>query len=311
PQCDGTAYQIQGWCLKNSTGQVVEALASTECKIMKASLVSTSTAIEVDMLMSMADKVQDDLWVASSSKVFRGSDSRDTSPLTSEDADLLDTGSGEKLSEDRECLLVSRTAGEIVIDSCSKIHRVACAQKVSVSPIFPSISNLKVNAADDRISLDWDAEQSGWKGIFKIFHQKTSQRYSRSIRFQTFTDPPVTVMGLQSGTSYTLEMEAELASGFVETSDPIVVNTTNGTEIKLGYTWQGQIGWASSSGYQLLHLICGFTLVVSCIATMLMFFSAGMFYQDCMAQLGFQATLMAAYFVLLLAHPSYVKEKNE
>ena len=36
-----------------------------------------------------------------------------------------------------------------------------------------------------------------------------------------------------------------------------------------------------------------------------------MFYQDCMAQLGFEATLMTAYFVLLLAHPSYVREQNE
>jgi len=36
-----------------------------------------------------------------------------------------------------------------------------------------------------------------------------------------------------------------------------------------------------------------------------------MFYQDCMAQLGFISTLIVAYFLLMLAHPSYVNSQNE
>ena len=51
-----------------------------------------------------------------------------------------------------------------------------------------------------------------------------------------------------------------------------------------------------------------YTNVSKKVSTMFCF---RMFYQDCMAQLGFLMSLMTAYFLLMLAHPSDVDGGNQ
>ncbi|ROT60764.1 LAT-2, isoform b, partial [Penaeus vannamei] len=315
PPCEcGDECHLRGWCFEPSPAKVNSITAIRECQDEETSLATVSSSEQVDLLLKLADKVGDDLWVSERSE--RLSASRDTLRLLAEgDSEILDDETAAEESTTAipmpsQCLVVSRAERAVVDEPCANIHTAACGRKVPVAKAFPPTSSMKIDVGASWISLDWSNTDWVWKATYTVYYQRTRERrYKRALKSMDFKAPPVLISNLQRDTSYTLELVADLDNGFLSSSNEFEASTSNSTD--RAYPDRLKVGWAPSWDYQILQLVSAAILVASCITTMLLFFATGMFYQDCVAQLGFLATLMAAYFNLMLAHPSTVNADNE
>ncbi|XP_076066282.1 uncharacterized protein LOC143039806 isoform X2 [Oratosquilla oratoria] len=310
PKC-----QLGGNCYIPSSRSSYFQDASDNCKDDEATLVATSSAEEVELLLGLSNHIRDDLWVSLETSHRKGKDDMDTSLLVSDDVEIIhetndgvvttvvtqdETISGEGTAD---CLLMSRAARSIV-PSCEGRHLAACRKQSPVSPIFPPISELEVTVGANWLQVSWNKSRTEWAvPEYNLYYRKTRLGITQGLKYRTFSSPPVTITGLLYETSYTLELEANLGYDFIESTEEFEYSTNNTGSFKAaGYGW-GSEG-SVLNDYEVLHLVCGALLIACIIATMLLFFATGMFYQDCIAQLGFQACLMSAYFLLLLAHPA-------
>ncbi|XP_037798467.1 uncharacterized protein LOC119593586 [Penaeus monodon] len=314
PACEcGEECHLRGWCFEPSPAKVNSITAIRECQDEEKSLATVSSSEQVDLLLKMADKVGDDLWVSERSE--RLSASRDTLRLLAEgDSEILDDESAAEpttaIPMPSQCLVVSRAERAIVDEPCANIHTAACGRKVPVAKAFPPTSSMNIDVGASWISLDWSNTDWVWKATYTVYYQRTRERrYKRALKSMDFEAPPVLISNLQRDTSYTLELVADLDNGFLSSSNEFEASTANTSDG--AYPERLKVGWAPSWDYQILQLVSAAIMVASCITTMLLFFATGMFYQDCVAQLGFLATVMAAYFNLMLAHPSTVNAENE
>ncbi|XP_042891292.1 uncharacterized protein LOC122265894 isoform X2 [Penaeus japonicus] len=315
PQCEcGEECHLRGWCYESSSAKVNAIRAIGECQDEEKSLATVTSSEQVDLLLKIADKIGDDVWVSEKSE--RLSASRDTLRLLADgDAEILDDESAAEemttaLPMPSQCLVVSRAERKVVDEPCTNIHTAACGRKVPVAKAFPPTSSMKIDVGASWISLDWSNTDWVWKATYTVYYQRTRERrYKRALKSMDFEAPPVLISDLQRDTSYTLELVADLDNGFLSSSNEFEASTANTTDA--AYPDRLKVGWAPSWDYQILQLVCAAILVASCITTMLLFFATGMFYQDCVAQLGFLATIMAAYFNLMLAHPTTVNTENE
>ncbi|MPC10630.1 Adhesion G protein-coupled receptor L3 [Portunus trituberculatus] len=128
-------------------------------------------------------------------------------------------------------------------------------------------------------------------------------------RREALTLLALVINDLQPDTGYTLVLEADLGSNVLVTSEEFTIFTTNDTTGKLVSPLL--LGMSPMLQYQALQLVCNSLLVAACIITMLFFFATGMFYQDCVAQLGFESALMVAYLVLMIVYPTSAQTNSE
>ncbi|KAK7066469.1 hypothetical protein SK128_013063, partial [Halocaridina rubra] len=342
PACPCQNCQIGGWCYVLGDEQTDGRAAHFNCIKMETKLVTIEKSSQVDHLLKVAESLRDDLWVDAASKRLTSSEStnKNTLPLMEEVTDneiITDAKPSDK------CLVVSRSQRAVVVEACSIMHTPACSHKAPVASAFPPTDSITKLIGGNWISLDWEWD-FGWKANYTVYYMRTQEkRYKRALREQQFASPPVVISDLQSETPYTLELVADLGEGFLSSSEEFDVQTNSDTRpyshrkvlsisvfrerisylhLRRLYLTNGKVPSPRTSSSplkvgavpigqsQIMQLVCSSLLVAACITTMLLFFATGMFYQDCIAQLAFLGTLMAAFLNLMLAHPNPVKPEN-
>nr|XP_053639020.1 uncharacterized protein LOC128693351 [Cherax quadricarinatus] len=309
PACDCEGCQVDGWCFVTLQDPVNEDTAIEKCKGSDTSLATVGNVREVDLLLDMALALDDDLWVSHTSRRLQASNTEDGMQGLD---NTTQASTGKVNVQPIECLVVSRAQRAVVVEQCTNTHSVACSHKISVGKAF---SSLTTSSGPDWITMAWDQDSFKWEAKFAVRYQRSKEkRYKRALQWMSFSASPVTVSQLLPETAYTLELEADLGENVLSTSQEFEVVTTNFTEKTEDETQTSKLvvtGLSSLTENQVLHLVCNALLVAACITTMLFFFATGMFYQDCVAQLGFQSAVMAAYLNLLLAHPTQAQPEYQ
>ncbi|XP_064084382.1 uncharacterized protein LOC135200057 isoform X2 [Macrobrachium nipponense] len=313
PACPCDDCQIGGFCYGVQEKQSDGFTADQKCRKDDSRLVIIDDVSQVDRLLEVAEVLRDDLWVDPSSKKISATalNSRGTAALLTEDneVEVIDEESATTDKTTKECLIVSRARRAVIVEACSILHKPACRQKAPVASAFPPVNEIRSDSGGDWISLDWTMDW-GWKAKYFVYYQRRYDKiYKRSLRKQEFAYPPVMVSGLEPNGTYTMELVADLGGGFVSTSGEFDLSTSS--DMTKATTDKLTIGSVPVGQDYIMPLVCGSILVAACITTMLLFFATGMFYQDCVAQLAFLGTLIAAFLNLMLAHPNPVLPENE
>ncbi|KAK3868759.1 hypothetical protein Pcinc_025878 [Petrolisthes cinctipes] len=318
PPCECEDCQVGGLCFQTTQTPGTPAMSSGNCKSNEAGLAVITSPQEVAMVLTMAEDLGDDLWVSHTSSKVKAPDQPNTAPLNDDpNAEVLDndnttpdpttTTTPTTVPPPTVCLMVSRAERMVVEEQCTNAHRAACTSKAPVGEAFP---NLKATPGSNDISFSWDSSKFGWDAKFEVIYQKKAEKlYKRALQFMPITQSPAVVGQLQAETDYTFDFVADLEPGFLSTSQQIEAST--GKQTAASTSEQLVLGSTSVSQFDLILLVCCSLLVAACITTMLLFFATGMFYQDCVAQLGFLFSLLVAYLILLVGHPPLVDSDNE
>ncbi|XP_068226858.1 uncharacterized protein [Palaemon carinicauda] len=310
PACPCSNCQIEGFCYEVQDKQSDGFSADQKCRKNDARLVRIEVAREVDHLLKVAERLRDDVWVdPESNRISATAESRGTAALLTEEIEVVDEETVNAVNTGRECLIVSRSRRAVIVEACSIMHRPACRQRAPVASAFPPVNEIKTDMGGDWISLDWTMN-TGWKASYSVYYRRRYDKFfKRSLRRQDFDFPPVLVSALDPNKTYTMELVADLGDGFISTSGEFDITTSSDTS--KAFTDKLTVGSVAVGQNFIMQLVCGSILVAACITTMLLFFATGMFYQDCVAQLAFLGTLMAAFLNLMLAHPNPVLPENE
>ncbi|XP_071515219.1 uncharacterized protein [Panulirus ornatus] len=317
PTCECMECQVGDHCFLTTDRKVNALTASEDCKGDGRSLATVSSVEELVFLVELANTVEDDLWISQNSEILKVPDEADSAALLENELEeALDDGLEttnplpDSNSLGPECLMVSRAMRAVVEEPCNKHHEIVCSYRVPVA-VEKAFLNLTTNVGSTWISVTWDTTPVKWQVTYRVRYLRTKEVRYNAERLVVFAShPPVTLEQLLPDTSYTIDLKADYGDGYVSMYPEFPIFTTAGNETQpdpeelvLGSTPLGRDG--------VIQLVCNSVLVASCIATMLLFFATGMFYQDCVAQLGFQSTLLAAYLNLILAHPSQIHPENE
>ncbi|KAF2360482.1 C-type lectin-like [Trinorchestia longiramus] len=327
PPCDCTECQQDQQCYVVSRNKVPALGSQGSCDAVGAAVVQTTYRKTLNFLLNIAQAIGDDLWVSMESQLGTGIDEKavQTRAFASleEDAEMVTTNTSSSTttsttttqrptSADGLCRLVSRAVKEVIKRPCMELHFTACAYQAKIAPIFPPTNEIAVQTGESWVKINWNASVSGWSANYSVeYHRTRGYRYKRQILDQNFLAPPVTIEGLQANTPYTMTLMASLGDGYDSSSPPFQVITGKQTSGYFQPLGMAGAGWAQSGDVFLLQLLASSLLVTACIGTMLLFFSTGMFYQDCMAQLGFLTSLLIAYLLLILAHSTVVVKYDE
>ncbi|KAK8375597.1 hypothetical protein O3P69_008418 [Scylla paramamosain] len=276
PPCACEGCQVDVSCYMTTKAPANAEQAVRDCQQQGASMVTINLPKEIQQVLQMAMDVGDDLWVQPSSARIRAAD----------------------------CLVVSREARGVVQEDCTIVHLAACSYRAFVAQPFV---NINTEVGPTSVSVTWNASASGWlTQQISVIYKKTAER---NLRWMAATSQPVVINDLEPDMGYTLVLEADLGSNVLVTSKEFKIFTTNDTTGKLVSPLI--LGMSPMLQYQALQLVCSSLLVVACIITMLFFFATGMFYQDCVAQLGFESALMVAYLVLMIVYPTSAQTNNK
>lgn len=73
PQCEcGEECHLRGWCYESSSAKVNAIRAIGECQDEEKSLATVTSSEQVDLLLKIADKIGDDVWVSEKSERLSG-----------------------------------------------------------------------------------------------------------------------------------------------------------------------------------------------------------------------------------------------
>ncbi|XP_018016572.1 mucin-17 [Hyalella azteca] len=350
PPCDCQDCQLGQQCYVVTPNKVSAAAASASCSAFSTRVTATKYKTTLALLINIAQKVGDDLWVSSDSEMGIGLDeasvqvkgsltleseaevvgsattassnsSKTTTsvPITTTTTTIKTTTSTTTTTttrlpttSDGLCKLVSRAAREVVKRPCTELHFASCVYQAKIASVFPPVQEIAIETGDSWVKLNWNASITGWSANYSVeFWRSRDHRVKRQTQDVNFISPPVTIDGLQANMPYSMSLVAALGDDYYSSTPEFKVITGRQASGYLQPLGVAGVGWSHTSDVFLLQLLASSLLVTACIATMLLFFSTGMFYQDCMAQLGFLTCLMVAFLVLVLAHASVVLSYDE